>query len=51
MAIAQFRDRNRPRAAQDLADLVERVASKQAPLVVGPASQKPAVNFAQQVPA
>jgi UDP-N-acetylglucosamine--N-acetylmuramyl-(pentapeptide) pyrophosphoryl-undecaprenol N-acetylglucosamine transferase len=27
----------RPRAAQDLADLVERVANKQAPLMVGPA--------------
>ncbi|URD59649.1 undecaprenyldiphospho-muramoylpentapeptide beta-N-acetylglucosaminyltransferase [Sphingomonas sp. KRR8] len=27
----------RPRAAQDLADLVERVANKQAPLLVGPA--------------
>jgi len=32
----------RPRAAQDLADLVERVANKQSPLPVGPAVAAPA---------
>lgn len=31
----------RPRAAQDLADLVERVANKSAPLLVGPARAEP----------
>lgn len=36
----------RPRAASDLADLVERVANKQAPLLVGPAnSPAPAVSL------
>jgi UDP-N-acetylglucosamine--N-acetylmuramyl-(pentapeptide) pyrophosphoryl-undecaprenol N-acetylglucosamine transferase len=37
----------RPRAAQDLADLVERIANKQAPLIVGPAtSASPPIGLA-----
>jgi len=37
----------RPRAAQDLADLVERIANKQAPLAIGPAaSAAPSASFA-----
>jgi UDP-N-acetylglucosamine--N-acetylmuramyl-(pentapeptide) pyrophosphoryl-undecaprenol N-acetylglucosamine transferase len=43
----------RPHAARDLADLVERVANKQSPLVVGPvlSPRKPAVAPAGGVPA
>ena len=42
----------RPHAARDLADLVERIADKAAPLVVGPATApKPAASFAGGVPA
>jgi UDP-N-acetylglucosamine--N-acetylmuramyl-(pentapeptide) pyrophosphoryl-undecaprenol N-acetylglucosamine transferase len=36
----------RPRAAQDLADLVERIADKQAPLLVGPAAKAAPVKLA-----
>lgn len=38
----------RPHAARDLADLVERVANKQAPLLVGPATERssPSIGFA-----
>ncbi|MCW3798333.1 undecaprenyldiphospho-muramoylpentapeptide beta-N-acetylglucosaminyltransferase [Sphingomonas sp. BN140010] len=36
----------RPRAAQDLADLVERIANKQAPLIVGPAASPASVRLA-----
>ena len=41
----------RPHATSDLADLVERIAGGAAPLLVGPATSKPAPNLAMGAPA